>query len=116
MDIEERFVSAVLGAFWGAFLGVLLVIVMYYQANTAYTSAAFFANGKSVIFYCSAFFAVLGLVFKSSTASMIGRVMDWLWILVTSDNERGLLSQYRYWIKLLVVGIFCLAVYWFVKD
>ena len=116
MDIEERFVSALLGAFWGAFLGVLLVMVMYYQVNTAYTLSALFANWKSVILYCSAFFALLGLVFKLSAASVIGRVMDWLWVLVTNDNERGVLSQHHYWIKFLVIGIFCLAVYWFVKD
>jgi hypothetical protein len=116
VDIEERFVSAVLGAFWGAFLGFLLVMVMNYQVNTAYTSAALFANWKSVIPYSSAFFAALGLVFKASAASLIGGVMDWLWVLVTGDKERGLLSQHHTWIKLLAIGIFCLAVYWFVKD
>ncbi len=116
MDIEERFVSAVMGALWGAFLGVLLVMVMYYQVNTSYTSAALFANWKSVILLSSALFAVVGLVFKASAASLIAGVMDWLWVLVTGDKDRGLLSQYHTWIKLLIIGIFCVAVYWFVKD
>jgi hypothetical protein len=116
VDFEQRLVSAILGALWGAFLGVLLVMVMYSQVNTGYTAAALFTHWKSVTLWTSALFAALGLLFKTSAASLIASVMDWLWVLVTGDKERGLLTQHHTWINLLVIGMFCLAVYWFVKD
>ena len=75
-----------------------------------------FANWTNVILYSSAVFATIGLIFKASVGTAIAAVMDWLWVLVTRDSERGLLSQHYAWIRLVIIAIFCLGVYLFVKD
>ena len=116
MDIEERFVAAVMGAIWGAFLGFLLALLMYYQATSSYTLSALFTNFKTVIFLPSALFAVLGLIFKASVGTWVGILMDWFWVLITRDSERGLLSQHHWWIKALVIGIACVGIYGCVKN
>ena len=116
MNIEERFVAAVMGAIWGAFLGVLLALLLYGRVNSPFTLGALFNNFTTVIFLPSALFAALGLIFKASVGTWIGVVMNWLWALITGDAERGLLSEYRWWIKVLVIGVVCLGIYSYVKN
>ena len=116
MDIEERFVAAVMGAICGAFLGFLLALLMYGQVNSPYTLGAIFTNLKTVIFLPSGLFAALGLIFKASVGTWIGVVMNWLWALITGDLERGLLSQHHWWIKVLVIGVVCLGIYSYAKN
>ncbi len=116
MVIEERLVAAVMGAIWGAFLGFLLALLLYYQVNSTYTLGALFNNFITVIFLPSALFAALGPIFRASVGTWVGVVMNWLWALITGDAERGLLSEYHWWIKVLVIGVVCLGIFSYVKN
>ena len=115
MDVQERLISAALGALWGALAGVLLAMFLSYVGGHAFDAGWFIATWKSTILACALVFALLGLVLGVSTATVLGRVLAWLWSLVTQDDSRGLLADYGIWIKLLVLGIFAAAIYFYVS-
>ena len=115
MDLQERLISAALGALWGAVAGVLLAMYLSYVGGHAFDAGWLIATWKSTILSCAFAFALLGLVFGVSTATMLGRVMAWFWSLVVQDDSRGLLADYSIWIKLLALGVFAAAVYFYVS-
>jgi hypothetical protein len=116
MELHERFVSAVLGALWGALLGLLVALFFHYLPGDSFERGFLIVEWKSTIFGCAGFFAAMGLIFKSSIATVIGTLINWWWRVISRNNEDGLLSNESNWVKSMVIGVLALLLYWYVKD
>jgi ABC-type branched-subunit amino acid transport system permease subunit len=116
MELHERLVSAVLGALWGAVLGVMAALLLHYTGYRAPSFNFSITYWKNMIVGCSGGFAILGFIFKSSIGGVIGTLMNLLVTDATRNNDSDFLDNQSFWVKALVVCGIATLVYWLVKD
>ncbi len=109
MDLHERVVSTVMGAIWGAVLGVIAVMLM---RNHSYSLAYW----KNMIGGCSALFAIFGFIFKSSIGTVIGTLINIIITNAVQDRGDHIFSGLTFWIKAIVVIALASAIYWYLKT
>jgi hypothetical protein len=116
MELHERLVSTVLGALWGAVLGVIAALLLDYSVHRVYSFNFSINHWKNMIMGCAGLFAVLGFIFKSSIGSVIGTLMNLLVTGATRNNDSDFLADQSLWVKALLVCGVAGLVYCLVKD
>ena len=110
MDLQERFVSAVMGALWGAFLGLMIAMALSvtrpFLGNNDYPVFSW----VEVIAACSALFAVLGLLFKTSIAAVLGNLIA---LTYTHGLRREAPDGLPWWVQILFFAAVAALAYWF---
>jgi hypothetical protein len=104
MELHERLVSALMGAIWGAVLGVLVALFLHYVVGNDFDQGFLILDWKNVIIGSAGLFAALGLIFKASVATAIGAVMNWVWGGILRENSSSL--------PVTVVIVFALIFIW----
>ena len=111
MNLRERFVAAVMGALWGAFLGLMIAMALSSVRPLTGDDDYLVVNWLDVIAGCAALFAVLGLVFKTSIATVIGNSIAWTYarLIQRHDPADGL----PWWVQILLYAGLAALAYWF---
>lgn len=111
MDLQERFIAAVMGALWGAFLGLIVAMALSLIRPLTGNDDYLIVNWLGVIAGCSALFAVLGLIFKTSTGTIIGTSIALTYdrLIQRHDPADGL----PWWVQLLFYAGLAALAYWF---
>jgi hypothetical protein len=108
MDLQERLVSAVMGAIGGAVLGFVAVMLMRHHSYSL-------VYWRNMIVGSSALFAVLGFVFKSSIGTVIGTLINIFITDAVQDRGDHIFSGLSFWIKAIIVALIAGAIYWYLK-
>jgi len=111
MDLQERVVAAVMGALWGAFLGLMVAMALSLVRPLTGNDDYQVVNWLDVIAGCAALFAVSGFLFKTSIATVIGNLIAWTYarLIQRHDPTDGL----PWWIQLLFYAGLAAPAYWF---
>lgn len=110
MDLEERFVCTVMGAIWGALLGLMLAMALSLVRPLLNNNDYLVFNWVEVIAACSALFAVLGLLFKTSIAAILGNLIS---LTYTHGLRREAPDGLPWWIQVLFYAAVAALAYWF---
>ena len=87
MEFQERFISAVLGAIWGAVLGFLVALFLHNVVGGDFDRGFLILNWKNTIFGCAGVSALMGLIFKASVGTMVGNLISWIWSAIEHHYE-----------------------------
>jgi hypothetical protein len=109
-DLQERFVSAVMGALWGAFLGLMIAMALSLTRPFLHNNDYLVFNWVEVIAACSALFAVLGLLFKTSIAAILGNLIA---LTYTHGLRREAPDGLPWWVQILFFAAVAALAYWF---
>lgn len=110
MDLEERFVCTVMGALWGAFLGLMVAMALSLVRPLLNNNEYLVFNWIEVIAACSALFAVLGLLFKTSIAAVLGNLIA---LTYTHGLRREAPDGLPWWAQLLFFVAVAALAWWF---
>jgi hypothetical protein len=108
MNLHERLVSAVMGAIWGAVLGVIAAMLMRHHSYSL-------VYWKNMIAGSSALFAVLGFIFKSSIGTVIGTLIN---VFITDAVQyRGdhIFSGLSFGFKAIIIAVIVGIIYWYLR-
>jgi hypothetical protein len=110
MDLEERLVCTVMGALWGALLGLMLAMALSLTRPFLHNNDYLAFNWVEVIMGCSALFAVLGLLFKTSVAAILGNLIA---LTYTHGLRREAPDGLPWWAQVLFFAAVAALAYWF---
>lgn len=113
MDLQERFIAAVMGALWGALLGLMIAMALSLVRPLTGDHDYLVVNWFDVVAGCAALFAVLGFILKASVGTVIGNLIAWAYARLTQrhDPTDGLPR----WVQLLFYAGLAALAYWFFK-
>lgn len=110
MELHERFVSACMGAIWGAVLGVFVGLFFHFIVGHDFDKGFLIFNWKNTIIGCAGLFAAMGLIFKASVGTAIGTLMNWAWNGIQLENSNSL------WFNVLIACAVILIWYLYTKG
>jgi hypothetical protein len=110
MDLQERVVASIMGALWGAVVGVMLALMLDTLAVGFYSNNFSLAEWKRTVIACATLFGVMGFIFKSSVATVLGTLMAWVWEGIQYTNRFWWHSE-NTWRGLLLMALIGFGAY-----
>lgn len=99
-----------MGAIWGALLGLMLAMALSLVRPLLNNNDYLAFNWVEVIAACSALFAVLGLLFKTSIATVLGNLVA---LTYTHGLRREAPDSLPWWLQVLFYAAVAALAYWF---
>jgi len=99
-----------MGAIWGALLGLMLAMALSLVRPLLNNNDYLVFNWVEVIAACSALFAVLGLLFKTSIAAVLGELVA---LTYTHGLRREAPDGLPWWVQILFFAAVVALAYWF---
>lgn len=99
-----------MGAIWGALLGLMLAMALSLVRPLLNNNDYLAFNWMEVIAACSALFAVLGLLFKTSIAAVLGNLVA---LTYTHGLRREAPDSLPWWLQVLFYAAVAALAYWF---
>jgi len=99
-----------MGAIWGALLGLMLAMALSLVRPLLNNNDYLVFNWVEVIAACSALFAVLGLLFKTSIAAVLGELVA---LTYTHGLRREAPDGLPWWVQILFFAAVVTLAYWF---
>lgn len=99
-----------MGAIWGALLGLMLAMALSLVRPLLNNNDYLAFNWVEVIAACSALFAVLGLLFKTSIAAVLGNLVA---LTYTHGLRREAPDSLPWWLQVLFYAAVAALAYWF---
>src|SRR3954471_914008 len=99
-----------MGAIWGALLGLMLAMALSLVRPLLNNNDYLVFNWVEVIAACSALFAVLGLLFKTSIAAVLGNLIS---LTYTRGLRRDAPDGLPWWVQVLFYAAVAALAHWF---
>ena len=100
-----------MGALWGAFLGLMVAMALSLIRPLTGGDDYLAVHWGYVIGGFAALFALLGLVFKESIATVIGSLIAWTFARLTQRHDP--VDGLPWWIQVLIYATLAALAYWF---